>query len=164
MPDSRRYSFDTCVLIQIEDNFPPDLFGGLWDKLTELVDNGRFIVAREVKREYEAKAQGPMLAWIRQYASQIVDPDPEATFGEAQSNAELATLVGDPDGPKPHADPFVVALALRLGLAVVTNEVAKGGGKKIPKVCERVGVDCTSLHGMLRAEGWGSKSARPIGP
>jgi hypothetical protein len=147
----------------LEENFPPDLFGPLWDKLTELVHDGRFVLSREVRREYEAKAEGPMLEWIKFHSSSIADPDPEATFRQAQSNTELAALIGDTDGTRPNADPFVVALALRLGLCVVTKEVARGGGKKIPKVCERLGVGWTSLHGMLRSEGWGSKSARSAG-
>lgn len=57
------------------------------------------------------------------------------------------------------ADPWVIALALRDRLTVVTEEVlvpatARNHKKKIPNACQALNVPCLSLTALIQAEGW----------
>jgi len=52
-------------------------------------------------------------------------------------------------------DPFVIALAERDNLTVVTSEKrGSADHPKIPLVCEWRGIQCINLVEFFRAEGW----------
>ena len=55
---------------------------------------------------------------------------------------------------KPVADPFVIAKAKIINGTVVTNEVNKPHGAKIPNICEYFNVKCMDLEKFMEVEDW----------
>jgi hypothetical protein len=67
-----------------------------------------------------------------------------------QQNIELQKLL---KGGK-NADPFVIARAAVENRTVVTMEVFKPNGVKIPNICRHFGVKCLLLEDFMEEEGW----------
>jgi nucleotide-binding universal stress UspA family protein len=61
-----------------------------------------------------------------------------------------------PGEDRVNADPFVIALARRHGLTVVSEERRSGNpsAPKIPNVCAARGVRCVNLLGLMADLGW----------
>jgi len=57
-------------------------------------------------------------------------------------------------GGKPVADPFVIARARILNCTVVTTEVLKENGARIPNVCKAFSIPCMNLEEFMQQEGW----------
>jgi len=56
---------------------------------------------------------------------------------------------------KPVADPFVIAKAATTDDAwVVTQEQMRPNAARIPNVCDRFNIPCTSLEGFMEREDW----------
>jgi len=53
-----------------------------------------------------------------------------------------------------NADPFVIAKAAVESATVVTMELLKPNGTKIPNICDHFKVPCLSLEEFMEAEGW----------
>src|SRR3546814_17273641 len=53
-----------------------------------------------------------------------------------------------------NADPFVIAKAATEGRCVVTMELFKENGAKIPNICQHFGVDCLTLEAFMKRAGW----------
>ena len=54
---------------------------------------------------------------------------------------------------KSSGDAFLIATAMKYGLTVITEE-NKTGQKKIPFVCNSLGVPCVDILGLCEKEGW----------
>lgn len=55
-------------------------------------------------------------------------------------------------GTKTPADPYVVALAQMEEYTVVADESKRRKNRKIPGVCEQLGIDCLTLKEFILAE------------
>jgi hypothetical protein len=137
-------------------HYPRDVFTTLWDNLEALGGAARAYVVDEAARECRSDE---LTAWLAANGH-VVRGDPE-TWALA---AEIVRYVEDDHGVltvqtswrgSGAADPFVIALAERYELTVVTSE-NRGTAEhpKIPLVCEWRGVRCLSLVEFFRAEGW----------
>jgi hypothetical protein len=152
------YVFDTNSL-RVFGNYYPEIFGGFWAQLNELVDEGRVGSVREVKKELDFQAShAHLLTWAQQNEAMFSAPtDDEMTAVSAilavphfeQLIPERARLRGSPV-----ADPFIVARAQVCGARVVTEEVLKPNSAKIPNVCGHFGVPCMNVQEFLRQENW----------
>jgi hypothetical protein len=151
------YSLDSCVLIDLADrHYPRDVFTTLWANIEGLGTEGRAFVVDEAARECRSNE---LQEWLGDN-NHLIRGDPE-TWALA---AEIVKSVEEDHGVlsvqtawrgSGAADPFVIALAERHGLTVVTSE-NRGSPQhpKIPMVCEWRGVACLSLVEFFRAEGW----------
>ena len=120
--------------------------------------NGSIVSTREVRREIEDGPIEPLRDWAE--ANQALFATPTAAEGafvaqiygvaHFQQNIELQKIL---KGGK-NADPFVIAKARVEDRTVVTMELAKPGGVKIPNICERFGINCLTLEQFMEAEGW----------
>jgi len=155
-PQPSCYSVDTSALIDgLERYYPEEHFPGLWEKVDELVDDGRLIISEEVWEEAQTK-DAVVQAWCEPRKDSIVIPTDTAVAQEVQRI--LAThqrLVMNLKG-RNRADPFVIAVARIRGATVVTGEGSDGteNRPKIPYVCERLGIECVKFVDVIRLEGW----------
>jgi hypothetical protein len=147
-----KYSFDANVLIDLCARYPSDLFPDIWSKLDDMARAGRIVLAREVRREITTKADSAA-AWVRKNDEFIGDSDDSATFSQAQATPQLSAVI-ETDGTHPAGDAFVISLAIRIGAVVVTDETREKGSRKIPKLCDRLGVRCIDTVGLFRREKW----------
>ena len=157
MSDPRRtYSVDTSALIDgLERYYPVDAFPGLWDKVDDLIREGRFVLSDEVWEEATAK-DAAVKEWCYGRRDKLVIPTDAAVAKEVQrvltSHERLVMNLKN----RNRADPFVIAVASLRGATVVTGEGSDGTEKrpKIPYVCQQLGIDCIRFLDLIKLEGW----------
>ncbi|MBC8525716.1 MAG: DUF4411 family protein [Candidatus Cloacimonetes bacterium] len=158
------YIIDTSSLIGIKpENFPPDIYVGMWSDIENIVKNGRLISHRyvlEELRKYEGK-EDEILKWAEKHKNIFKDVTPQQTKLVQQILKKFPSLV-DVNGSV-EADPFIIAFALEKEpqqtflpsqKIVVTEEKLKGNKIKIPFVAKDFGVTCINIFDMFRKEGW----------
>jgi hypothetical protein len=115
---------------------------------------------REVSKELANHSyMQPWLAdWLDLHKSMFRIPTPEEMIfvGEIFKVKTFQALVGEKQRLRgsPVADPFVIASAKVLDGIVVTQEVKKDGGAKIPNVCDHFEIRWTNLEGFLAENKW----------
>ena len=149
------YVVDTSSLVGAwVRSYPPDLFPGVWEHMSELAQTGQLIAPEDVLEELKAQ-DDELLGWVRARVDAIIVPTSRALLLEAR--AVLAdhpglTKTGTGRG---RADPFVIALAAQRDCPVVTQEQGGSAAKpRIPYVCTARGVTCMSILDVIRTEGW----------
>lgn len=151
------YVFDSGAFIHLFRYYYADTFKSLWKKFDELVENGKIISVMEVKRELEN--HGDKLAdWAKSHNNIFLKPNQEEVdvIKHLYSNLNFEHNIKKQD--KLHycneADPFVVAKAKVMGYKVVSTEVYKNGGAKVPNFCEYEGVEHLSVEEFMKEEKW----------
>jgi len=159
---SRTYCLDTSVLIELHRGiYPRAVFPGIWDDLEQLVDDGRMVAPREVRRELD-DGRDDLTTWAKTHKNVFLDPEPAEypLVGAIQQRFSTASTVWLTKAP--HADPWIVAMAQNRKLVVLTAE--KWGqsikNPKLPFVCEEFGVRWLNIVDFLVEEGLSYPSAR----
>jgi len=152
------YVFDTSPLSTLFKNYYRKRFPTLWGHFDSIVEEGRIASTREVLREIE---DGPVET-LREWAKYQQDLFPAPTAQEGafvaqiyavhhfQQNIEQQKLL---KGGR-NADPFVIARAMADQRTVVTMELLKPNGAKIPNICQHFDVPCMGLERFMEEEGW----------
>lgn len=143
--------FDTSAYVNgRRDHYPFATFPSVWLLVGNAMDDGRIIAPREVLNELRAK-DDETCAWAKDHAAAFVEPT-EAVQREA---GVIYGMLPNP-GMRDAADPFVVAEAKVKGLTVVTYEgrsfsgiPTKNWARKMPGICQHVGVTCCTLPEAL---------------
>lgn len=151
------YCIDTSALLHAwRRDYPPDIFGSLWDMLDKLIQEERLISPDEVL--YELKRGGDeVFKWAKAREAMFIQPDEEVQRVVTQIVDAYPNFVPQesPDGI--WADPYIIALAKVRRAIVITGEIAVGRGSKkvkIPNVCAELDVECIDFLQLLRKEGW----------
>ena len=148
------YCFDSGALITPHRyRYPLDVFLPLWGQWARICCGGRGFLCEEAFDEIvrggdklsdwikEQKNQNPLL--VRKTSIEILPLAIEI----ALANPKMAkSRFGKA------ADPFVIAHAKIAGATVVTEE--KPNGRKIPNVCERMGVPHMKFQQFMRNENY----------
>ncbi|MFN4281435.1 MAG: PIN domain-containing protein [Alphaproteobacteria bacterium] len=152
------YVFDTAPLSTLFKNYYRNRFPTLWERFDALIDEGHIVSTREVLREVRDGAVESLRLWAVDKQELFFTPTAaEAAFiagiygvAHFQQNIEQKKLL---KGGR-NADPFVIAKAATEGRAVVTMELFKQNGVKIPNICGHFGVPCLTLEAFMEQEGW----------
>lgn len=152
------YVFDTSPLSTLFKNYYPSRFPSLWREFDSLVDSGNIVSTREVLREIDDAPVESLRHWAKINSSLFCMPTAaEAEFvsriyrvSHFQQNIEQQKLL---KGGR-NADPFVIAKAAVEEKTVVTMELGKPHGVKIPNICQYFEVPCLTLEGFMENEGW----------
>jgi Domain of unknown function (DUF4411) len=145
---SRNYCIDASSLLKMKEDFPRKVFPALWDRMEELIRDGRLFAPEEVFKEIESDDE--ISAWVVQKKAMFKKIDGHI-WTLASEIANRYPPIAKPGKFGPAADPFVIALARaentkeRNGLfdekceCVVVTEEGGGGRKDSGCVC---GVPC----------------------
>ncbi len=157
VPDQKKpsYCFDTSSLVQAwTRSYPFDVFPTFWDKMEELVEQGRIVVPDEVERETSRRDDG-LQKWIKDKDGLVWKIDEELQESVKEILSDFQFMVKNRPG-KNAADPWVVALARITKRIVVTEEIEDDASKnpKIPMVCKHYGIEFKRLLDVIRIEGW----------
>jgi hypothetical protein len=151
------YSLDTSALIDgVERFYPRRNFPQLWERMDNLISDGRLLISEEAWAEAIA-VDAPVREWCE-----------EEGMGREQSmyltTAAVAAVAGQigaafpqwsSQGGKNGADPFVIAVAEVESGMVISGETNGGPAKpKIPYVCGQRQVGHGKLVDLIRAEDW----------
>ena len=153
MPDDI-YCIDTSSIIEL-NRYPRGLFPGVWRELGKLIEIGRLIAPREVRREIMigtdelvswAKRNRKMFRKFDQTQKKIVD----SIMAKFSDRFDL-------EKETPEADPFVVALAIATresGLFAKCIVVTDEGKNKLSFVCRHYGIESIKILQLFEREGW----------
>lgn len=151
------YCFDTSSLIAAwRERYPIAHFPTLWEHLAALVAAERAIAPIEVRHEVQKHDDG-LFKWLKDNKAMFIDVDEPIQLRQRAILAKHPRLV---DARKAHfaADPWVVALALERGAAVVTDERTTSNPNKptIPYVCGDAAFQCPCFPVLevIRGEKW----------
>ncbi|MFW9803130.1 MAG: DUF4411 family protein [Candidatus Thorarchaeota archaeon] len=152
-----KYSFDTSGFLNPWKHFySPKLFPRLWNTLDGLIQSGLIVATQMIIDELE-DYDDEVLKWVRDRRKNLiidVDSDQEALVDMMVNNPELEGFV-DTNSTSDQADPYVVALAMKYKLIVVTDEKRpKKGRIKIPDVCRYYDVECIDFQTFLSQIGY----------
>lgn len=151
------FCFDTSVLIDMwHVLYPPDVIPGVWRALEGAIADAAAIAPQEVYDELQEKLD-ELAAWAKNNKRFFVDFDEDLVQRVQQLEQQFPNLVEY--AKEGHdADPWVIALAMRRGAAVVSHEkkTAQPGGwdkprVRIPDVCDALGVARFNVADFLRA-------------
>lgn len=158
--DPPHYCIDTSALITWwDEDYSPDVFEGLPDRMAGLIDEGRLCAVRFVKEEIKDSDDEVTLAkWCKAHDGFYIEDDEEIQVKVKELMAQFQT-------PKrargiAEADPFVIARAALNGAHwhVVSSENPHTGNEhknpNIPFVCQGIGVTHIRFLDLLRMEGW----------
>lgn len=160
MSTKPHYCIDTSSLINWwDEDYGPDVFASLPDRLAALIKEGRLHSIRAVHDEIKDSMRPVTLAkWCRSQADFYIEDDEAIQLkvrdimAQFQSPKKLRGIGG--------ADPFVIARALLNGANwyVVSHENPVTGNShknpNIPFVCSALKVKHLRFLDMLRNEGW----------
>ena len=162
-PDPPHYCIDTSSLINWwDEDYSPDVFEGLPDRVAELINAGRLCSTRsvhdEIKDSDPKSSQINLAKWGKRQPGFYLEDDEEVQqkVREIMNNFQYPKKKRGISG----ADPFVIARAIRNGPAwhVVSNEnPANGNAHKnpnIPFVCAAMSIRHIRFLDMLRMEDW----------
>lgn len=152
------YCIDTSSLVQAWVRaYPIRYFEPLWDKIDELIKDGRLFSSIEVLNELE-KRDDDLFAWAKDRKDIFLELDDEP------GQDKMAHLMGgyprlvDTRKNKSIADPFVIAIAAIADppLTVITEENATGNIEKpkIPDVCVAEGLESMKFLDLIVQEDW----------
>lgn len=158
IPKTGLYSLDTSALITAWwRNYPPDVFGPVWDHLDTLIRNGVARASREVLTELE-KQDDDLYHWCKVREDDLfIDLVEELQDAVTSLLAKYPKLVAT---GRNKADPFVIALATLskpTPLIIVTEESTMNGSAKrpnIPFICSSEGLTVNPLITLLRNTGF----------
>lgn len=154
---STHYSFDTSALIDgIERFYPITNFPALWDRIDDLISEGRFHVSEEAWEE-AVSVDSVLKEWCTDSTANrdrcIVPTD--AAIGTVAGAIASQFPQWVRQGTKNQADPFVIAVAEIQSWTVVSGETNGGPGKpKIPYVCSIRQVRHMRFTNVVVREGW----------
>ena len=157
------YCIDTSSLINWwDEDYTPDVFDGLPDRLADLIKEGRLRSVRAVQDEIKdsdpQSKQINLCKWCKAQAGFYL-PDDEAIQLKVR---DIMAAFQNPQKTRgiSGADPFVIARAALNGSPwhVVSNESPHTGNPhknpNIPFVCSQLGLQHIRFLDMLKIEGW----------
>jgi hypothetical protein len=152
------YVFDNTPFSALFKSFYRSRFPTLWERYDALIQAERLTSTREVLQEIEDGACRELREWAA--GNPEIFSTPVAAEGafvaqiysiaHFQQNIEQKKLLR---GGR-NADPFVIAKAATIGGTVVTLELFKENGVKIPNICRHFEVHCITLEEFMEAENW----------
>lgn len=150
------YVIDASSLIRARESYPFNHFGDLWEQLELLIKHGRLRAPEQVREELDS-GQDDLKKWARSQKPLFAPTDEALQNALRQIGERLPAFIAPPGRTKNYADPWVVALALQLGAAVITEEKGKGlgpGAVKVPDACKHFGLHHSRFQGLFAAENW----------
>ncbi len=150
-----KWCFDTSALVEPwVRRYPPDMFGPVWETLSQLAAEGLICAPIDVRIELEEQ-KDDLFAWSKGLDGFFIESDRGLLEASKQIVNDYPGLI-KPNSPKSGADPFVIALAGIKNVPVVTYETRarKDQAPKIPNVCAELGIEVVTLVEVLRDAGF----------
>lgn len=152
------YVLDTSSIRSLSSYYP-DVFPAVWARIDEAVASGKIISVREAFREIEVQVTRAHIGtWAKLNKKIFAAPsrDEMAFVAEIFSVPHFTQMIGRKQiaAGFPVADPFVIAAARIKKACVVTEEVFKDNGAKIPNICMHFSIECTNFEGLMKRERW----------
>lgn len=135
-----KYVLNTNVFINMQRHYPSDVFGSLWKKMADIIDDGLVISCDEVFDELSI-GDDFELWWAKQRKSAFISSGPDIQLMIREILEKYPSLVIG-SRKSNGADPFVIALEKLKNCTLVSDETRAGDGQPVitPNVGEAYGV------------------------
>jgi len=158
------YCVDTSSFIEMEKNYPKDIFPNLWQNIEKLCKDRRLIAPNEVKKEIE-KGDDDLKKWIKsENIKKIFIESDESQFKHVKEILKDYDFLSKSGKDGPNADPWLIALVIEKmneqqenlfkDEYIVVTEESKVRNDRIPYVCRAYNIECINLIELFRNEGW----------
>ena len=156
---SNIYVLDTSALIDLQVDYPPDIFANVWEKFDELARD-RLLAPKEVFGEI-CSGNEFLYDWCRNHKRIFLKNNTVILKYVKEIMHKFPKLV-NPDKLGPVADPFVIAFARSLAMNVSEDEPviltheknSPNSYDKIPAVAGSYNIKCVTLLDLFNAENW----------
>ena len=153
------YVFDTSSFIVL-GHYYNDQFPSLWEKINDEVKSGKIISVKEVFNEIES--YGPeteLKQWVRKNKKifqPMTEQESQTVSGIFTKHKRFQDMINKKIRAqgRPVADPFIVAKAMHIEGAVVSEETFQKDGVKIPNLCQVKEIPCLKLEKFMKKKGW----------
>ena len=152
------YSVDTSSLIEAyRFLYPMKNFPALWQEFEKLIKSDRLKMSEFAFAE--AMRDKVLDEWCREKSlkpyleSKVDDSDQKLVRNILSKYPGMLNVKKGTSG----ADPWVVALAMKLQNAVVVTEEKLTGNlqyPRIPDVCKTSNIECVTIAGIVKKENW----------
>lgn len=145
-----KYIFDSNIFMNLQQRQPIDVYPSVWEKISELMEDGTIISSQEVYEEIIA-GDDYLSNWAKQREKFFIPTDEDTQRAVRSILSKHRGLV-EGGKKKNNADPFVIAVAQINNCTVVTEETRtnNAGSPKIPDVCEAMGINCIKFVAFSR--------------
>jgi len=153
------YILDTNVFRAL-GHYYQSRFPTIWAHLDDLANNQELGSVKEVLRELESNCPfGVVEDWVKTHRSIFRPPSVQemrivAEIFEKEQYRGFVKKQNILKG-RPVADPFIVAAAKVQKACVVTLELEKAGGARIPTACKELNIKCINLEELFEKENLG---------
>ena len=146
-----KYIIDTSAILSQKDNEPHRrrTYAKKWEYIDSFVQQKIIVTCSEIREEIKDEA---IIKWLKDNNLIVLDIDDEIQCNVKKVVTSNPQLI-DFKQVKSSGDAFLIATAMKYSLTVITEE-NKDSSKKIPKVCEKLGVLCTNILGLCDLEKW----------
>ena len=148
-----QYVIDTSALIDLNDQYPPKIFPGVWDRFDGMCEQLSIIAPREVLREIK-KGNDYLIDWSDNFESMFLEPCEEEVLilQDVLQSYDEKTIRKNSTGP--WADPLVISCGKHFGLTIIQQEKQDGNSNRIPRIARLHNVESLTLIQFFEEESW----------
>jgi predicted regulator of amino acid metabolism with ACT domain len=142
---------DTCSIISQKPCEPHrrKVYKTLWENVDLLIEAKEIVICSEIRDEIDDEE---LLSWLQMKRCEVIEVDNNIQHYVTKIVNEHPELLNFTN-MKSSGDAFLIATAMKYGIAVITEE-NKNSPKKIPKICEAYNISCCNLTELAEKEGW----------
>ena len=146
-----KYVIDTSAIIDLKNNYPPNVFKNtVWRDIEKNFKNRAIISVREVYLEIK-RGSDYLANWIDNYKECFLYPDSDECETVRNLQEEYEFFVEkDKDGP--HADPWIIACAMKYNLTINQHEQLKNNKQKLPYIAQLKGIQYIRIPDLFQLE------------
>jgi hypothetical protein len=146
-----KYVIDTSALIDLKNNYPPAVFKDtVWKDFDRLFRTRTIISVREVYLEIK-KGSDFLTSWSEQHQECFLYPESDECL-TVQSLQENFDKFVELNKNGPHADPWVIACALKYDLIIIQHERLQNNKQKLPYVAQQKNVRYIKIPELFEIE------------
>ena len=147
----KKYAIDTCSLINAAKNYnlTKSFFASLWQKITDMIEEGSLISSVEVRDEVKDE---DLVKWCKRNDKLFLPLTEEIQRQTIAILRDFPTLIKMKSTGNSNADPFLIATAILTKATIVSDEQPgdeSSANYKIPNVCRKYGIECITLRDFL---------------
>lgn len=161
------FIMDTNCLIDLNMNFPTDVFLGLWDDINDSIEQKELISIQEVYSELKSKPINDFWTEIdlnneQKFFRELIHGEIGEFYKIEElpifekviiKNGENWSLKKEWSQGTAVADPFLICHSLKHGSTIVTQENQRSQ-LNIPHVCKELNIECINLIQFFKQNGW----------
>jgi hypothetical protein len=148
-----QYVIDSSALFDLKDQYPVNIFSGLWDSFNDICRERLVIAPREVLREIKG-GNDELLSWAHEHEDIFLEPCEEELIILQALMGQYPKEVIAKYSTRPWADPLVIACAKHYRLPIIQHETNDRNQYKIPPMAAKLKIKCIKLVEFFNDQNW----------